>query len=187
MNVNVNGSGRCSKEYWEGFDFNDVFIDPGPSPMGNSGPYLKVFNKIQDARDRLYPIYQVGDRVWVREMWRETIEQPGIMYRADGWENCIAKYNLKWKASIYMPKKYARIWREITEVRIKRVQEISSDDISAEGMITDMCIPSGYRSDKIGQFADLWDSINGERGYPWENNDWVIALTLREIDTPSNL
>jgi hypothetical protein len=62
-----------------------TFVDPGPSPAGNVGPYLHapVNAPAVEQRygwqpgdcdptvvERLYPRYAVGDRLWVREAWR---------------------------------------------------------------------------------------------------------------------
>ena len=36
------------------------------------------------------------------------------------------------------------------------------------------------------EFRDLWDSINAKRGYGWDENPWVVAVTFetqqRNID-----
>lgn len=44
-----------------------VFVDRGPSPAGNSGPYLHAPDPILGTTHRVYPIWQVGDRLWGRE------------------------------------------------------------------------------------------------------------------------
>jgi hypothetical protein len=40
---------------------------------------------------------------------------------------------MKWKPSIYMPKKYARIWLKVEDVRAERLQEITQEDAVLEG------------------------------------------------------
>ena len=30
-------------------------------------------------------------------------------------------------------------------------------------------------------YSDLWDSINAKRGFPWDSNPWVWAITFRAI------
>ena len=46
---------------------SDSFIDSGPSPAGNEGPYLKCPINQFDTIHRVYPRVQVGDRIWVKE------------------------------------------------------------------------------------------------------------------------
>lgn len=197
MNVTLDGPTRCSKDYWQGFDFNDAYLDDGPSPAGNPGPYLKVFNTISQARHRLYPIYQVGDRVWAKTTFRITdmgmvkteryyvsVEykdnDTGLMHYFDYCLPDNVIISEKWISPIFMPKWASCIWRKITEVRIQRVQEILPIDIVAEGVY----VPGKYNWTKCESIAAFlawekkWNEIYSERGYPWENNDWVIALTL---------
>jgi len=76
--------------------------------------------------------------------------------------------------SIYMPKKLARLWLRVTDVRVQRVQEISGNDARAEGV-------SGAL-----EFSKLWNSIyaaprpmrkGGEivsyQCWPWSLRDFV--------------
>lgn len=128
--------------------------------------------------------------MWARETWTEVLTRPfdndsaKVIFRADGWESKDPDYpGLTYHSPIHLKKKDARIWREITKVRIQRIQEISIGDIMAEGLTFDQIqdtIQSGQNAnDEIRKrFISLWDGINAKRGYPWEANDWVIALNL---------
>lgn len=49
------------------FAHRDVFVDKGPSPAGNPGPYLHVPHADGDTTHRVYPQWVPGDRLWVRE------------------------------------------------------------------------------------------------------------------------
>ena len=59
------------------FHWDRAWIDLGPSPAGNPGPYLKlpVTNiamqpeSREETVHRVYPVTQPGDRLWVREGW----------------------------------------------------------------------------------------------------------------------
>jgi hypothetical protein len=61
-----------------------TFVDDGPSPAGNPGPYLHAYvnapawerrngwepgDAWPDIMERLYPRIWTGDRLWVRETW----------------------------------------------------------------------------------------------------------------------
>lgn len=110
-----------------------------------------------------------------------------------------------WSRSIHMPRSRCRLFLKVKDIRVERVQEISSADMVAEGWphasepepgasgpfesVTkgDMASTglSFYKDDLIEWFADLWDSINGQRdGCSWANNPWVYAGTFERVDGP---
>lgn len=172
------------------------------------------------------PYGKVGDRLWVRETWRECFDDTlgvCIEYRADGrkikpnfpseeagWkceQNAIADDAHKWRPSIFMPRWASRIVLEVTEVRIERLQAITSSDIIDEGVqypvsadgrpmirLTGKCPTVHYhRRLKQGEglthdellrchFASLWDTINGEGS--WAANPWVWVVGFSHVDDP---
>lgn len=155
-----------------------------------------------------------ASRMWVREGFCETDWKPGtslfpadprtgfvVAYRADYDPGAPfpAPWKPEWKPSIHMPRWASRITLEITDVRVQRLQEISDDDIAAEGIevtkhapgdfgIENPCatgmvdLPGGVRRHSTAQccFASLWDTINRKRA-PWASNPWVWAITFRRI------
>lgn len=136
-----------------------------------------------------------GDTLWVRETWaayRGYAQRfPVFVYRADyddGMPNKAfldARRPLKWKPSIYMPRRACRLLLEIITVRIERVHEISAEGCFAEGCSPQMVQRSGVmvRRDVKQAFEDLWDSINAKRGYGWQVNPWVWVVEFRRIDS----
>jgi len=185
MTSNVDGHGRANKEFWEQLDFSDYYLDSGPSPAGNPGPYLKIYNPTLTTRHRIYPIWFPGDKLWVRETWKPFISvtdpRYGIRYKADKSRvskgmpvnlitELVAK-STKWRASIHMPIWASRITLEIKDVRVERVQDISFADVIAEGFPFEKGseVDSWYKS----AFEGLWDSINLKRGFGWDTNPWV--------------
>lgn len=101
------------------------------------------------------PYGKVGDRLWVREMWRVGMrEDPywrykGVQYKAD--ELCPEnekdelpllvlpeardmEVSPSWRPSIFMPRWASRITLEITDIRVERVQDITAKDATAEGV-----------------------------------------------------
>ena len=104
-------------------------------------------------------------------------------YRAEGWYK---------RPSIFMPKKYARTWLRVKRVWPERVQDISIDDMLAEGVIwtrhwdevtvEEIGSYPQEREDEAWQdyiraaFRRLWDSINAKRGYGWDMNPWNWAI-----------
>lgn len=75
--------------------------------------------------------------------------------------------------SIHMPRWASRIQLDITGVRVERLQEISNEDIRAEGA----CKRSSctHRLD----FQLLWESINGQES--WQANPWVWVLEFKRV------
>ena len=132
--------------------------------------------------------YPPGTRLWVRETWQKNYWNEAMIpnkyaYKAspETWiyfseeEKRLKK---KWRSPRFMPKTAARLWLEVKNVRVERIKEISNEDILAEG-INDL----GSYGANYDYFAnEIWDNINGKRGYPWENNDWVWVYEFMRIE-----
>lgn len=91
----------------------------------------------------------------------------------------------KWRPGRFMPKAGhfwpSRITLEITDVRVERVRQITAQDALAEGIERPGLgvVPTGQRC--VERFATLWDSINAPRGFSWESNPWVWALSFHRV------
>jgi hypothetical protein len=151
-----------------------------------------------------------GDRLWVRETWgcpsadhpcvadgRKPRPGDRLVYRANPADDyqwgagLPSQGSFCWRPSIFMPRWASRILLEITDVRVQRVQEISEEDAIAEGVAGPFDV--GYKAYRlpgdskpryscaVAAYAVLWDSINAPRGYSWESNPWVWAITFRRI------
>jgi hypothetical protein len=105
-----------------------------------------------------------GDLLWVRETF-QIIPPNSIFYKADK-ENKVKK---GWKPSIHMPKEAARIWLQIKDVRVERLQQISYADAKAEGV------------EYPHNFYDLWLKINGPLS--WDANPWVWVVEFEVVST----
>jgi len=142
---------------------------------------------------RRCPYGQVGGRLWVRETWWCPKRGLPVAYKAN-LEPHQADKRI-WKPLIFMPRWASRITLEITEVRVERVQEITEEDIKAEGIV--------YQTDRGNNifwyevhgdyhgktqavtakqsFEILWDSLNAKRGYGWEVNPWVWVISFKVV------
>lgn len=79
----------------------------------------------------------------------------------------------RWRSGRFQPKWAARPQRwELISIRPERVQNITIEDIIAEGLSSDL-IEHDACVDLREQFEALWDSINAGRGYAFERNNWV--------------
>lgn len=187
-------------------NWQSAWVDDGPSPAGNPGPYLHVewpYGKLCDGGTdeklwaRVYPRKQPGDLLWVREAWSpigELSECTGpadIHYRATSTEAEAAL--CEWKPSIYMPRWACRLRLRVTAVKVERLQDISEEDAIAEGIIA-MRSRAGsvpitvYGYDANAQnhspsardaFSFLWTSINGPGS--WDVNPWVASYSFERV------
>lgn len=139
--------------------------------------------------------YKTGDLLWVRERWSDEHLAPGeVYYYATALEDGLRAdevAEIRWRPSIHMPRWASRITLEVTAVRVQRLQEISQEDARAEGVateewedwrenVTSIAMPEGsYIENERDLFRDLWDSLNAERGFGWDDNPWVIAVSFR--------
>jgi hypothetical protein len=168
---------------------------------GNGAGYKNKFHGVKCR-------WQVGDKLYVRETFRKyyhvdehgythfdkeileyAADSPPMIYQMDG-DGCIEQNKdgsekfIPWKPSIHMPKSAARIWLEITDIRVERLQDISEEDAKAEGVeLKDYFhIPADgieYMAHSHKQaFETIWQSINGPDS--WQSNPfvWVINFTV---------
>jgi len=151
-------------------------------PDGGRCDYVMDFSRSFPMWERRYcPYGKPGERLWVRETFSKYNHpsNPHIIYRADDPGD---KY-LKWEPSIFMPRWASRITLEITGVRVERINDISEEDVWAEGwsVIADMPDKNGGNC-RFKNFGEFWDSINGERqGCSWEENPFVWVVEFRMV------
>jgi hypothetical protein len=72
----------------------------------------------------------------------------------------------------------SRINLEITEIRVERIQDISCADAIAEGV--DPFMGKDATAWRAG-FQIGWNEINAKRGFSWDSNPWVWAISFRKI------
>ena len=151
------------------------------------------------------PYYRLGDIRYVRETWNgDSCDH--YIYRADGGNAKTAGYSQepKWRPSIHMPKKAARIWLKVTDVRVERLQDISVPDMIKEGVrafgcepcleLNERCKPQtsedgfcGAEDQAEDMFSDLWDSTTKKfdlAKYGWDANPWVWVIEFERCEKP---
>lgn len=146
------------------------------------------------------PYGKPGDRLWVRETWNHyDLWTPGpegygkAVYRATDEPG----KEVGWRPSIFMPRWASRINLEITNVRVERLNDISAEDVVAEGVDlhpdnitrdlepyfpepTDDLIDDAWTAYYRTGFAELWDKINGKK-QPWSSNPWVWVVEFKKV------
>lgn len=149
------------------------------------------------------PYGQPGDRLWVKETFykyypSETWPEPKALYKADGITLCDKDSEGKkqrWTPSIHMPRILSRITLEITDIRVERVQNITSDGAIAEGAyevrkVGDDIAHATWTMDGLDwrydtpreAFAATWDSLYAARGFGWDVNPWVWVITFKRAE-----
>lgn len=148
------------------------------------------------------PPYQLGDFLYVRETWCDRWLSDGFLtgayrygYKADGipsygsWGNDSQCKMEVWIPSIHMPKEAARIWLKVTNVRVERLQDITTDQIIAEGVKTEEPF-SLNGAEKRYAFSQLWDSTIKKENinrYSWEGNPWVWVIEFERCGKPQEV
>lgn len=168
------------------------------------------------------PPYQPGDILYIRETWERfecrncdgdergnCPKEPKksvldktcgcYMYRATDEISGDAK----WHPSIHMPKEAARIWLEVTDVRVKRLQEITENGALKEGAqgvrcdhdaigaygCTD-CMNTGWLEPPTLEFMGIWDSTIKKTEldrYGWDANPWVWVIEFERCERPEGV
>lgn len=141
---------------------------------------------------------KVGDVLWVRESFTKS-NNGTVLFRADATDATGQRWysiekgdpnkEVKWKPSIHMPFEAARIFLEITDVRVQRLQDITPIDARFEGIeYLERGDLSGWRNymneyatyaSTMLSFVSLWKSINGEDS--WNSNPWVWVVEFKHI------
>jgi hypothetical protein len=153
------------------------------------------------------PYGQVGDLIWIRETWSRTKnindqeEWPGrphmllsngdvVIYASDGqWQwlddDGFTTERTFWKPNLHMPFAACRLFLEITDVGLERLQDITNEGSINEGVVRD----GELWKDHTGglpfkfprqSFQSLWYSINGKES--WAKNPWVWKIGYKRVD-----
>ena len=159
--------------------------------------------------------YQPGDILYVRETWCALpVNEAGHMrghsvyyykvdrdLRPEGWRG-------NWHPSIHMPKEAARIWLEVTDVRVERLQEMKPVNVIKEGAYPDCwdCLNTYGESgsqccygteeqcsqcdEMMMEWEKLWNSTIKKSDldrYGWDANPYVFVIEFVKIDKPEEI
>lgn len=140
-----------------------------------------------------------GDILWVRETW--STHYDGIhddlqfCYKADGIDlqaECMPGESNRWYPSIHMPREAARIFLRVNGVRVDRLQEITEDDVCAEGVepliVCDrehpLIGPNGEYYDMCYNGAHVCSNCPIDRSYGELFGEKVWNPTIKKADLP---
>ena len=148
------------------------------------------------------PPCRKGDILYVREAWHKYTKRVGK------GENChLAEFygykasvtnsedaNEPWHPSIHMPKKAARIWLKVTDVRMERLQDIDDEEAKKEGANWKNGRNIGWeekmRRTPTERFAEIWNYTIRKTDldcYGWDANPWVWVIEFERCEKPEEV
>lgn len=143
-----------------------------------SGEYGEKFFKLP---------YQKNDILYVREAWAQSTdlfgEFPEYIYRADYQAD-----NQKWRPSIHMPKKAARIFLKVTDVRVEHIKGMKLTDFLKEGAIPR---PEAFNDPENAYwqartiFREIWDNTIKKADfeqYKFDANPFVWVIEFERME-----
>lgn len=114
----------------------------------------------------------------------ESISDGCFVYRAD----CKTPERITWHPSIHMPRKAARIWLKVTDVRVEKLHTMTLDDFLDEGVAVR---PEAFNDPENaflqakGEFAELWNAtikFVDSMIYGWSANPWVWVIEFERCE-----
>lgn len=190
---------------------NGLWIDPSTDNFDKQG-HIKDYSisplwNTWEWYIKHYAPYQVGDILYVRETW--GFDNHNWLYKADFSDEDLIKLKrlLIWHPSIHMPKKAARIFLKVTDVRVEKLQDMTEDDVCSEGAENLICfceyidysvVPPEPCFNTCNACKDciidhsyqelfgrqIWDSTikkNDLDRYGWEANPWVWVIEFERM------
>lgn len=160
------------------------------SPARKSNPDIPDAQFIKCLVDMKY---EPGDILYVRETWGEGYEEGTYIYRADDKLADLQTFKeaskIIYHPSIHMPKEAARIWLKVTDVRVERLQYITSEQIYREGVEVEYPhVLNG--EEKIYAFSNLWNSTIKKPDidrYGWDASPYVWVIEFERCEKPEGV
>lgn len=176
-----------------------------PQPQGyfevNDNP-LYIYD-MSFGNGRIYPPYQQGDIMYVKETWHKYKKRIGkgkSCYMAEfyGYKASIANSedsDEKWRPSIHMPKEAVRIWLKVIGVRVERLQDITEKQAKAEGFepvmsTKDSSFYTPWQGPPVENFKYFWNYTIKKKGLPlygWNANPWVWVIEFEQCKKPEEI
>lgn len=152
--------------------------------------------------------YAVGDRLYVREAWhaarslnrtrpRDIPRDADIEHAATARSYAEIGLKGKLRPAMFLPRWASRLTLIVTDVRVERLNSVSREDAIAEGIERvgggilrwekwASGIEGVHGFSPEAAYALLWNHLNAKRGFGWETNPWVVAVSFtvhqRNID-----
>jgi hypothetical protein len=167
-----------------------VNIDPLGWLKCEDAPYCFI-HKNTDEHKIIKPRYHVSEVVYIKEAWatekqynnlapHDIPQTAEILYMADGIGEWPINLPIgKLRSPMFLKEINARYFIQITDVRAERLQEITIQDVIAEG-IPPETDSLNWVETTIDHYRQLWDSINPD--YPFSSNPWVWRYEFKKVE-----
>lgn len=144
-----------------------------------------------------YAPYHEGDFLYVRETWAKipgASSKGGFVYKyraseeGDYWNKV---KGFKWNPSIHMPKEAARIYLIVTSVQIRRLKDMTIEDVHKEGIdihtdaVTDGETLKSHHDFSFEKFEALWDETISKKNlktYGFNANPYVWVIEFKKTE-----
>lgn len=137
--------------------------------------------------------FKVGETIFAKETYEEWDD--GLVYKAD---NQPCNIVCKWKSPVHMKQEHSRLTLHIKDIRVERLQDISEEDCSKEGIgytggwngedyddgefyfgkLTESENGMNWKNEMFDfaedAFEELWNSTHKKPEEKWEANPWVF-------------
>jgi len=179
-------------------EYNRPFKNSPREDVFWSADHRSADGTIFVEQDLRCPYGVPGDRLLCQEGYQITCFDPDDdthevcgYYLSDGqafndvplteeeWRKlCARKFPMRATPGRFMYRSLCRTILTNRGTRGQQVQKISKWDARAEGAPAHVLNPLNW-------FMPTWDSINAKRGYGWDVNSWVWAVSFELQDAPS--
>lgn len=138
-----------------------------------------------------------GDILYVRETWHKYTKRIGKgescrLAEFYGYKASVANSEdaeEPWRPSTQMPKEAARIWLKVTDVRVERLHDITSEQIGREGVEVEYPhVLNG--EEKRYAFSTLWNNTIKKSDidrYGWNASPWVWVIEFERCEKPEGV
>ena len=141
--------------------------------IDDKGKVYFTFDCIDSKQRDIYPLYRIGEEVWVAQSYRS------LGYKPDEWiENVYGGLQPAQELAGYTNKMFVRSLYlmhriRITNIKVERLQDISEEDAMREGVFKYDKPPLHHEADMFAPWPPY------VRPYKWDSNNLIYRCTAR--------
>ena len=178
--------------------------------INKNGVFYTLYNVLNEEVKTIKQPWQKGNILWCKETWKPSLSvgfapdssQSVILFKADGERVQVPKEEEEWfkeltkngrftyKSSMFMRRKFARIFLEVTNVSLERLHSITPLQCINEGIESKMgnrtdlyrnyMAKDEWTADAVLSYKSLWEKINGIGS--WKSNPWIWRIEFTKLN-----